>query len=77
MLRKKIVLVEILYCFKNENSCEEFIKKFNWFTDNKFDVQWKRLTQKKKNTKPVLSKSLHLAYKICNGACSFFEGYII
>ena len=25
---------------------KEFIKKFDWFTDDKFDVQLKRLTQK-------------------------------
>ena len=36
--KKKIVLVEIPYCLKNESSPEQFIKKFDKFTNDTFDV---------------------------------------
>ena len=33
-VRKKIVLVELPYCLKNENSSKQFITKFNQFTNH-------------------------------------------
>ena len=43
---KKIALVEIPYCLKNESSSEQFIKKFDKFTNDTFDVRMKLLTRK-------------------------------
>ena len=43
---KKIALVEIPYCLKNESSSEQFIKKFDKFTNDMFDVRMKLLTRK-------------------------------
>ena len=59
--KKKVVLVEILFCLKNEISSKHFIKKFNKFTNNTFDVRIIWLTQKVKNLFRVKDKSLHQA----------------
>ena len=67
--KKKVVLVEIPFCLKNEISSKHFIKKFNNFTNNTFDVRIKWLTQKVKNLFRVKDKSLHQACKIYKGIC--------
>ena len=75
-VKKKIVLVEIPYCLKNENSSKQFIKKFDQFTNDTFDVQIKWLTKKLKILFKVQHKSLHQACKIYKGVCSCGETYI-
>ena len=40
-VKKKIVLVEILFCYKNESSSKRSIKKFDKFTNDTFHVQIK------------------------------------
>ena len=60
----KIVLVEIPYCLKNENSSKQFMKKFEKFTNDMFDVRVKWLTKKIKTLVKVKCKSLHQACKI-------------
>ena len=35
---KKVVLVDIPYCSKNEEFSKRFMKKFDVFTDNKCDI---------------------------------------
>ena len=37
-VKKKIALVEIPHCVKNESSCKQFIKKFDQFTTDTFNV---------------------------------------
>ena len=37
--KKKVFLVEIPFCLKNEISSKHFIKKFNKFTNSTFDVR--------------------------------------
>ena len=37
------------YCLKNENSSKQFIKSFDEFTDDNFDMQIKCLTKRVKN----------------------------
>ena len=61
--KKKTVLVEIPYCLKNESSSKQFIKKFDKFTNNMFDVRIKCLTKKVKTLFKVKDKSLHQACK--------------
>ena len=75
-VKKKIVLVEMPYCLKNESSSKQFIKKFDEFTDDKFDVRIKWLTKKLKSLFRVKRKSLHQSCKIHKGVCSFGESYI-
>ena len=60
--KKKIVLVEITYCLKNESSSKQFIKKFD---NDTFDVRIKWLTKKVKTLFRVKDKFLHQACKIC------------
>ena len=45
---KKVVLVDISYCPKNEEFLKRFIKKFDIFTDNKYDIRIKWITKKVK-----------------------------
>ena len=68
--------MEIPFYLKNEISSKYFIKKFNKFTNNTFDVRIKWLTQKVKNLFRVKDKSLHQACKIYKGICSCGESYI-
>ena len=74
--KKKIVLVEIPFCLKNEILSKHFINKFDKLTNNTFDVRIKWLTQKVKNLFRVKDKSLHQACKIYKGVCSCGESYI-
>ena len=47
-VKKKIVLVKISYCLKNESSSKQFIQKFDGFIVDKFDAPIKWLTKKVK-----------------------------
>ena len=38
---KKVILVDISYCPKNEEFSKRFMKKFDIFTDNKCDIRIK------------------------------------
>ena len=38
-VKTKIFFVEITYCLKNESLSKQFVKKFDEFTDDKFDVR--------------------------------------
>ena len=75
-VKKKIVLVEIPYCLKNKNSSKQFIKNFDQFTNDTFDVRIKWLTKKVKTLLKVKDKSLYQACKIYKGVCSCGESYI-
>ena len=61
---------------KNESSSKQFIKKFDQFTNDTFDVRIKWLTKKVKILFKVKDKSLHQACKIYKGVCSYSESYI-
>ena len=72
-VKKKIVLVEILYCLKNEGSPKQFIKKF---TNDTFDVRIKWLTKNVKILFRVKDKSLHQDCRNYKDACLCDESYI-
>ena len=74
--KKKVVLVEIQFCLKNELSSKHFTKKFDKFTNNTFDVRIKWLIQKVKNLFRIKDKSFHQACKIYKGVCSCGANYI-
>ena len=61
---------------KNEISSKHFIKKFDTFTNNTFDVRITWLTQKVKNLLRVKDKSLQQACKIYKGVCSCGKSHI-
>ena len=75
-IKKNIALVEIPYCLKNESLSKQFIKKFDPFTNDTFDVRIKWLTKKVKTMFKVKDKSLHQVCKIYKGVCSCGESYI-
>ena len=74
--KKKVVLVEIQFCLKNELSSKHFTKKFDKFTNNTFDVRIKWLIQKVKNLFRIKDKSFHQACKIYKCVCSCGANYI-
>ena len=41
---KKVVLLDITYCPKNEEILKRYMKKLDVFTDNKYDIQVKWIT---------------------------------
>ena len=49
----KIGFVEIPYCLKNESSSKQFIKRFDKFTNDTYDVRIKLVNKESKN--PVYS----------------------
>ena len=75
-VKKNIVPVEIPYRLKNESSSKRFIKKFDKFTNDTFDVWKKWLTKKVKTLFRFKGKSLHQACKIYKGLYSCGESYI-
>ena len=62
--KKKIVVVEIPFYFKNKISSILFVKKLDKFTNNTFDIRIKWLTLKFKNLFRVKDESLHQVCKI-------------
>ena len=75
-VKKKTVLVEIPYCLKDESSSKQYIKKFDKFASDTFDVRIKWLSKKIKILFRAKDKSLHQVCKIYKGVCSCSENYI-
>ena len=73
---KPVILNEIPFCVKNEITSKQFIKKFNYFTNYKFDVRIKWLTRKIRTLFQLKDKSLHPACKIYEGKCVCGEKYV-
>ena len=55
--------------YQNEIASKEFIKKFNYFTNDKFDVRIKWVTRKIRTLFQLKNKSLHPTCKIYEGTC--------
>ena len=66
-VKKNIVPVEIPYRLKNDSSSKQFIKKFDKFTNDTFDMWTKWLTKKVQILFRFKGKSLHEACKIYKG----------
>ena len=64
----KVVLVDIPYCPKNEEFSKRFIKKFDVFTDNKYDIRFKWIPKKVKQLFKLKSRNLHQS-------CVIYEVY--
>ena len=56
---KKVVLVDMPYCLKNEEFSKRFMKKFDVFTDNKHDIHIKWITKKSKQLFKLKSGNPH------------------
>ena len=67
---KPVILIEIPFCVKNEIASKQFIKKFNRFTNHKFDIRIKWLTRK-------IRTLVHLKDKLLHPACKTYEGICI
>ena len=73
---KKVVLVDIPYCPKNEEFSKRFMKKFDVFTDNKYDIRIKWITKKVKQLFKLKSRNPHPSCVIYEGVCSCQVSYI-
>ena len=73
---KKVVLVDIRYCPKNEEFAKCFMKNFDVFTDNKYDIRIKWITKKVKQLFKLKSRNPHPSCVIYEGVCSCQESYI-
>ena len=69
-------VIEIPFCVKNEIAFKQFTKKFNYFTNYKFDVRIKWLTRKIRTLFQLKDKSLHPTRKIYEGTCICDEKYV-
>ena len=64
------MVVEIPYCESNEKRSKTFIKKFNYFTNNLFNIRIKWKTRKIKSLFLLKDKIQHPACKIYEGTCN-------
>ena len=75
-VKPPVILIEIPYCDKNELASKQFIKKFNKFTNDKYDIRIKWLTRKMKTLFKLKDPCIHPACKIYKGVCICGETYI-
>ena len=75
-VKPPVILIEIPYCDKNEVASKQFIKTFNKFTNDKYDIRIKWLTRKIKTLFKLKHPCIHLACKIYKGVCTCAETYI-
>ena len=75
-VKPQVILIEIPSCDKSEVASKQFIKKFNKFTNDKYDIRIKRLTRKMKTLFKLKDPCIHPACKIYKGVCICGETYI-
>ena len=75
-VKPPVVLTEIPYCDKKEVASKQFMKKFNKFTIDKYDISIKWLTRKMKTLFKLKDPCIHPACKIYKGVCICGETYI-
>ena len=56
---KKVVLVDIWNCSKNEEFSKRFMEKFDVYTDNKYDIRIKWITTEVKQLFKLKSRNPH------------------
>ena len=61
---------------KNEVASKQFIKKFNTFTNDKYDIRIKWLTRKMKTLFKLKDPRIYPACKIYKGVCICGQTYI-
>ena len=71
-VKPSVLLIEIPYSIEK---CKQFIKKFNKFTNDKYDIRIKWLTRKIKTLFKLKNACIHPACKIYKGLCDCGETY--
>ena len=66
----------IYHTLQKIKNSRRFMKKFDIFTDNKFDIHIKWITKKVKQLFKLKSRNPHPSYVIYEGVCSCLESYI-
>ena len=75
-VRLPVILIEVPYCDKNEDASKQFIKKFNKFTNDKYDIRIKWLTRKSKTLFKLKDLCIHPAFNVYKRVCIRGETYI-
>ena len=75
-VKPPVILIEIPYIDKNEVAFKQFIKNFNKFTNDKYDIKMEWLTRKMKTPFKLKDPCIHPACKIYKGVCICGETYI-
>ena len=73
---KEGCIMDIPYCPKNEKISKCFMKKFNVFTDNEYNIRVKWITKKVKQSFKLKCRNFHPSCVIYECACSCQESYI-
>ena len=73
---KPVIIIQVLFCTKNEIYSKQFMPKFHNFTGGKFGLRIKWITRKTKTPFKLKDKCVHPACKICHGVCSCRGTYI-
>ena len=73
---KKVILIEVPYCEKNETSSKRFLKKFHELTNDLFEIKIKWITKKMRDLFCLKSKNHHPACAICEGGCTYKANYM-
>ena len=73
---KPRIVAEIPFCEFNEKRLSIFTKKFNYFTNDSYDLNIVWETKKVKPFFPLKDKNLHPSCKIYYGLCSWGENYV-
>ena len=72
-VKPPVIFIEIPYCDKNEVASKQFVKKFNKFTNDKYDIRIKWLTRKMKTLLKLKDSCIHPACKISKEVCTSGE----
>ena len=73
---KKLILIEVPYCEKNETSSKHFLQKFHELTNDSYEIQIKWIIKMMTILFRLKSKNLHPACAIYQGICTYKENYI-
>jgi len=71
-----VLLVELPYCQLNEKASKTFQKRFEKFTNGKYNVIVKWLTRKVQTLFPLKDRMSHVSCKVYMGTCSCGEIYV-
>ena len=75
-MKKKVILVEIPYCEKNETSSKSFLNKVDEIIDDSCEIKVKQITKKTKNLFRMKIKNPHPLCVIYKGVCTCKEKYV-
>ena len=74
--KKPTVMIELLFCFRNEKVSKNFISKLYDYAQNKFDFRIKWVTKKVKSLFQLKDRNSYPSCVIFKGVCSCRDDYV-